>query len=317
MEIKQLECFVACAQTGSFTKAADILFMNQSNVSRTVRNLEKELNTKLFIRNNKGIYLTLEGERIYQKSRQILTTLKHLGKNVNPVQDTFTITTFPSNYVSYVFTKLCVMNTGKPVMLRLLSEGTSKIISEVENHTADIGFIYSSEKQKKRLKHILDKRQLQFFPVCHARPAVYIGKQNPILKERQPDIEDLKDLQFFKVDHDYRENYHDLIHTVEYYNLEKNLREAFIVDDGYGMTQMLNHSCFAYLGHVWMNADENAVIRNDQDHTIFDNPILLDSKDGAISMGYIVRKNEEKSIYCQEFCKLLHDIFLTDYAFHA
>ena len=34
MELKQLEYFVACADIGSFTKAAELLYVNQSSVSR-------------------------------------------------------------------------------------------------------------------------------------------------------------------------------------------------------------------------------------------------------------------------------------------
>ena len=43
MELRQLQCMVICAQTKSFSKAASMLFTSQSNVSKTIAALEKEL----------------------------------------------------------------------------------------------------------------------------------------------------------------------------------------------------------------------------------------------------------------------------------
>lgn len=46
MELRQLQCMVICAQTKSFSKAASMLFTSQSNVSKTIAALEKNLERK-------------------------------------------------------------------------------------------------------------------------------------------------------------------------------------------------------------------------------------------------------------------------------
>lgn len=57
--------FYYVAQYRSFTKAAEALYSNQPNVTRTVKNLEKALGCTLFIRSSRNVQLTPEGEELY------------------------------------------------------------------------------------------------------------------------------------------------------------------------------------------------------------------------------------------------------------
>ena len=57
--------FYYVAQYSSFTKAAEVLSNNQPNITRCMNILEHELGCKLFIRSNRGITLTPEGEQLY------------------------------------------------------------------------------------------------------------------------------------------------------------------------------------------------------------------------------------------------------------
>lgn len=57
--------FYYAAKYGSITRAAEALMNNQSNITRTIKNLESELNCTLFVRSRKGVTLTPEGERLY------------------------------------------------------------------------------------------------------------------------------------------------------------------------------------------------------------------------------------------------------------
>lgn len=57
--------FYHVAKYGGFTKAANALGGNQSNITRTIKNLEIALGCKLFFRSNRGAQLTPEGEKLY------------------------------------------------------------------------------------------------------------------------------------------------------------------------------------------------------------------------------------------------------------
>ena len=56
--------FYYVAQYKSFTKAAQMLDNNQPNITRCMNNLESEIGCKLFIRSNRGISLTPEGQLV-------------------------------------------------------------------------------------------------------------------------------------------------------------------------------------------------------------------------------------------------------------
>ena len=72
MELGQIRMFAAVAQTGSFTKAAKLLFVSHSTVSRAVSSLEEELGQRLIERSNAVIGLTVAGERLLPKVCEIL-----------------------------------------------------------------------------------------------------------------------------------------------------------------------------------------------------------------------------------------------------
>ena len=65
MELRQLECFLACVRNRSLTLAAEELYMTQPHVSMIIKSLEQELGVQLFYRKAKGVELTEEGKRIY------------------------------------------------------------------------------------------------------------------------------------------------------------------------------------------------------------------------------------------------------------
>lgn len=58
--------FYYVAKYRSITRAAEILFSNQPNLTRTIKTLEKELDCVLFVRSNKGVRLTADGEKLYE-----------------------------------------------------------------------------------------------------------------------------------------------------------------------------------------------------------------------------------------------------------
>lgn len=72
MDLKQLECFVRVAEFGSFTRAAAVLNLSQSAVSRQVRQLEVELQEHLLLRNGRSVQLTAAGQRLFNHGKGIL-----------------------------------------------------------------------------------------------------------------------------------------------------------------------------------------------------------------------------------------------------
>jgi len=84
LNLNQLETFVTVVECGSFTKAANHLFLAQSTVSNHIQLLEESLGRTLFVRDMKrSIALTPDGNRIYQFAKDILARFSVLEESIS------------------------------------------------------------------------------------------------------------------------------------------------------------------------------------------------------------------------------------------
>ena len=68
----QIETFVTVAKNGSFSKAAEALFISPTAVMKQINSLEKRLDITLFLRTNQGLKLTEAGKSLLQDSRYMM-----------------------------------------------------------------------------------------------------------------------------------------------------------------------------------------------------------------------------------------------------
>jgi LysR family nitrogen assimilation transcriptional regulator len=74
MELRQLEYFIAIAETGAFSRAAIRLGVAQPILSRQIKALEQELGAELYYRTGRGIVLSEAGKVLEQHARGVLET---------------------------------------------------------------------------------------------------------------------------------------------------------------------------------------------------------------------------------------------------
>src|SRR3954463_8550973 len=72
LDIDQLRTFVAIADAGSFTRAADVVHRTQSAVSMQMKKLEERVGRPIFERDGRGTKLTEDGERLLDFARRII-----------------------------------------------------------------------------------------------------------------------------------------------------------------------------------------------------------------------------------------------------
>ena len=74
MNLRQLQYFIEIAELRSFTRAAEVLHIAQSALSRQIRLLEDELGANLFNRLDRGVTLTEAGDLL--RDRAVATILQ-------------------------------------------------------------------------------------------------------------------------------------------------------------------------------------------------------------------------------------------------
>src|ERR1700689_1880897 len=85
MELRQLRMFVAVAEEGGFSRAADRLHVVQSAVSAGIRGLERELGTQLFHRDTRHVELSDAGLALLPEARSVLSAVTLASDSVAQV----------------------------------------------------------------------------------------------------------------------------------------------------------------------------------------------------------------------------------------
>ncbi|NMC47593.1 MAG: LysR family transcriptional regulator [Chloroflexi bacterium] len=85
LSLYELKIFDTVAQAGSFSAAAQAMFLTQSSISQHIDNLEKQLGVRLFERGNRGVSVTTEGKKLERYSRQLLKLAADAEREVTRV----------------------------------------------------------------------------------------------------------------------------------------------------------------------------------------------------------------------------------------
>jgi len=153
MNLKQLEIFVAVAETGSFSRGAEATFITQSTVSQHISSLENSFGVKLLDRTGKGALLTEGGKVLFQHARQILAGVQATEKTMrrfSRVEDAELRIGGSNIPANYIIPKLLPLLMERFPRLRLtLLQGDSRDILEKlareEIETAIIGSRFETE----------------------------------------------------------------------------------------------------------------------------------------------------------------------------
>lgn len=159
MNLKQLEAFVKVAEEKSFSKAAKILFLTQPTISAHISALEKELNTRLFMRTTKEVSLSGDGELLYQYARQI-TALEEKIRDTflrNEKKDIRCISIAASSIPGqYLLPEILARYSEKfpDKQFYVTETDSARVVEQVAGHMADVGFTGT----------ILENRQCIYIP---------------------------------------------------------------------------------------------------------------------------------------------------------
>jgi LysR family nitrogen assimilation transcriptional regulator len=84
MDLKQLRALVTVAESGSVTRAAQLLHLVQPAISRQITSLERELGVRLFDRTPEGMRPTADGSTLVVRARRILDELERARAEMHP-----------------------------------------------------------------------------------------------------------------------------------------------------------------------------------------------------------------------------------------
>ncbi|WP_438420020.1 LysR family transcriptional regulator [Bacillus siamensis] len=146
MESGDLKIFQTVARKGSISKAAESLHYVQSNVTNRIQQLERQLQTQLFYRTNRGMTLTPAGESLLKDADRILQLLYEAQKNTqeaghpNGPLRIGSLETAAAVHLPQFFTEYC--RRYPKVQLSLSTGDTHTLVQRVLQYELDGAFVY-------------------------------------------------------------------------------------------------------------------------------------------------------------------------------
>lgn len=146
--------FIVVANCSTITEASKKLNISQPAVTKSIKNLEWQLNGSLFIRNKKGVKLTENGKKLYNYITPALSQLADVEKFFNNISkiDTGEIKIGTSNTILKYFLMpyLKTYSTEFPKVNIFIEESyTPNLINMVKNGNIDVAVIYANENDPK------------------------------------------------------------------------------------------------------------------------------------------------------------------------
>lgn len=191
MDIRQIENFVAVVETGSFSLAAEELYVSQSSLSKQIIALEKELEVKLFDRSKRRIALTEAGKLFYkhalsfQKINQSLSTDLGEYKKSTPI---LTIAAIPVTAPYGITSYIANFKRAYPKIIFTMEERqSSTILPALSQHKYDLAFMRD---------YNLDPDVFSSFPVAADKLMVAVSYEHRFAKRKSISLSELSDENF-------------------------------------------------------------------------------------------------------------------------
>lgn len=144
--LRQLEYFVVVSEHGSFRKAASALQVNESAVSRSIRDLEDRLGASLFQRHSAGVFLTMAGHRFVPHARKALRQIEHgtrdvaaIGRSTDGWITIGIFSSLASGFLSKLFQAFDKSHPG--VRIELIEGDPTDHVAAVRQLRRDIAFV--------------------------------------------------------------------------------------------------------------------------------------------------------------------------------
>ena len=148
--------FVAVADEENITRASEKLNISQPAITKQIKNLENQLSIKLFERKSKGVALTNDGKKIYEKLKSPIEELNKIDAQIGKEK---VINIGTHNHMGgLIFGKAINQYTLKypNVNLNLICEEIDELLKKLKSKEIDIVFAkkYDNEEVPKGLKFI-------------------------------------------------------------------------------------------------------------------------------------------------------------------
>lgn len=298
MDLKQLQYFVACAQTGSVSEAAKILYSTQPSVSKVVKALEDSLGMQLFERLPRGIRLTPQGSQVYHYACKIVSEVTKLEAVAeHGMTKWLRISANPSSWFATQFVDFYNENYDKNYHFQVYTAGVRTVMERVRDYQDDVGFVYILERQKEEFLYELSRNRMEFIPLQDTEAIVYPGRNSSLYGIKKDSLS-FEELDGVRLVQNYQDEFFDIgaSGNSESFSL-KSLDVSVITNSDYIMERLLKNSDVVNISGSYLSENKKDTIPG----------IPLKMKGSRVIFGYIRHRGEEPDSSLREFIHFLEE----------
>ncbi len=188
MELRQLEYFRMASRLNNITRAAERLHVSQPSITKSIKNLERELDVQLFDRSQKSLVLTPEGSTFLSRIDRALNMIDDATLELNDyrkLRKGAIKIGIPPMIGSYLFPRIFSQFQQRYPQLKvsILEEGSLAILDRLENGEMDLGIAIVNDTAA----------TLKVLPIAVQQILVCLPPSHALVRHSSLSLQDLQD----------------------------------------------------------------------------------------------------------------------------
>lgn len=295
MTIQQCKYILKVAELGSLNEAAKQLFIAQSTLSESIKQLETELGIKVFERSNRGVILTEDGAEFVRYAGQMLAQndfiINRFCKDCH--RKTLYIATQHYDFIADIFVNYLNTFTEDDYTFSLREMKTYDIIHEVENALSDIGIIAIKESGKDIMERYLASKGIAMTTFLKTVPHVFLSTKHKLAGKTTLGIAELQEFPYVF----YEQGMHNSdLFTEELIDSFFAQKQVEITDRATLMNVLMATNCYTIGTGIMPSALNNGSIVS----------IPLEGGE-TYTIGYILKSDKKQSMLMKTFLDRLNE----------
>jgi len=304
MTLQQMKYILCIAQHGSIAKAASDLFMSQSSLSLSVKELESSLGITVFERSNRGVTLTSDGREYADRAAEILSMVGSLEDHFlhKQLPMRFSVSTQRLAFAVKAFSRYLRDFDSDTSDIAIRECHTYAVIQDVASGKSDLGIIALSDTNGKSVLTELTSRDVDFTELETLTPVAFMATNHPLAGKDVVTLGELDEYAFITYDQEVSVS-HYTEEPVFYGHFRKNIH---VSDRSTKLALIRTNNCFS----IELDLPNNASLKEASGKNIKWARICsvpVSELVAPFRIGYLIRKGHVPDAAGTQYLALLRE----------
>ena len=297
MTLQQLRYVTAVAETGTISGAAKALFISQPSLTAAIQELEKEMGITIFLRTNRGVVLSREGDEFLGYARQVLMQSELLEERYGAQsshRQQFAVSAQHYNFAARVFARVVRDMGGERYSMTFRETTTYEVIEDVSRMRSEVGVLVMTEQNGEVLRRLFRENELTYTELARKDATIYVDKDHPLAGRGEVTEEELVPYPCVS----FEQGTHNALFFSEDIAMPAVTPRHILVRDR-ATANDLSHEINAYQTSLGLDDEVS--------RSLYGSAMLYLKPRKKVSLGYIVRQHMLLSPMAQAYIQAMED----------